>query len=339
MLPLIAWIAVPPSVSVQTSPAKPKPIILERKFEKGEKLTYRVRADLGIQTRAGELVTFIPQDEGIEYDFTIQVNGIKTDGIADAVYDRPIIKVILGETFDQPQKTVVEKVGTKYQMGISTINEVLNVNDLNPPKKKTNSLTLDRIHRATLAKRAQAMFDSFIDEVRRLSVFVGPLDTSLDLNPKFPLDAVVPGDTWKKTVGFQPQKLKGAGGKQAVQRLDVTYTFEGNAKRGQTEVRLVVATLKLDTDLSEFLNQEAEVTSEETGIKKFPLRLDATVKYDLDPVSGRTLGAEATSTGGFELVLTEDDSRPMVEEKFKGRTTLSLLKLEKVPPVKAKTKQ
>ncbi len=330
--------------------AQAKPVTLTRTYVLGEKSTYRVRADIQIQVRAGELRTFIPQDEGLEYDFTTEVKQLKPDGIADVIYRRPTIKVIEGETFDSGIKTTTEKINFNYLLTMSPINEVLADKDLNPPKKeKAGADKLNLATKSALAKRAQDFFGVFIEEVQRLSVFIGSLDSSLDFNPKFPFDEVVVGDSWKRTVGFQPQKLKGTDGKQAVQRLDITYTFKGTTKRGPKDVYRIDADLNHETDLSQFLNQLAEVDEEVTGIKRFPLRLKAKVTYDIDPATGKTLGAVAESEGGFELVLTEQENDPLVEQKLKGRTVMSLLSVtkaatakkapaKKTPPPKGKSK-
>ena len=342
---VLAFLSVFP---FQQTPAKP--VTLTRKYILGEKAAYRVRADIQIQSREGELRTFIPEDEGLEYDFTTEVKQLKPDGIADIIYRRPTIKIIQGETFDSGIKTTTEKINLNYLLTLSPINEVLADKDLNPPKKeKAGPDKLNLANKAAVTRKAQDFFDGFIEEVQRLSVFIGSLDSSLDFNPKFPFDEVVAGDTWKRTVGFQPQKLKGTDGKQAVQRLDITYTFKGSTKRGPKDVYRIEADLNHETDLSQFLNQLAEIDSEITGIKRFPLRLKAKVTYDIDPATGRTLGAVAESEGGYDVVLTSNENDPIVEEKLKGRTVMSLLSVtnplstkkapaKKTPPPKGKTK-
>ncbi|CAN5414799.1 hypothetical protein BH11ARM2_BH11ARM2_15240 [soil metagenome] len=301
--------------------AQQAPIELTRKYTVGEKLTYRVEAQLTAEQRAGSLQTWIPEDLNLSYAFTTTVKSVNPAGIALMEYRRPNFVVTEGETFEKPPQTKVEKDPDTISLRLSPINEIIDFKVIKAPKKpvkkgKANWMTPDG--------RVQGGVGDFIGEIQRLALFVGSLSSALDFNPKFPLEEVNVGDTWQRTVSYQPQKLKGKSGKQAVQRLDLTYTYEGDKTVNGKKIRRISAKTALDTDLAEFYNQLLESTAAESGLKKMPLKFDATIDFDLDPATGRTLKAVAKSTGSFQLFTTDDADTALVEQRFKGKTIMSL---------------
>jgi hypothetical protein len=155
-----------------------------------------------------------------------------------------------------------------------------------------------------------------------LALNTGSLDGSLDFAPKLPLDDVKPGDTWKKTVGYSPQNLKGKN-KDAVQRLDYTYTYVGVVDSNGQKVYRVTADLDTSSNLAKFFFEATGLTSEDTLIKAIPLNLKAHIDFDLDMKTGETLHAESQATGGFS-VQTTDSEQALHEERFKGHTVLNL---------------
>jgi hypothetical protein len=155
-------------------------------------------------------------------------------------------------------------------------------------------------------------------------MFTGNLDSSLDLSPKLPLEEVKPGATWKRTVGYQPARLKGTD-REAMQRLDYTFVYSGLAQTARGPVHRIVGTLSLDTDASKFINQMLETTASESGLRKLALKLDARLEYDLDPKTFDTLDVRGQSEGGFSIEVV-GESRPVVEERFKGTSTMRLVK-------------
>jgi hypothetical protein len=304
-------------------------ITLGRKFQPKEKLTYAVAANVLAEQRSGSLQTWIPEEFDINYRFTTEVQAMKADGIVQMLYTRPTYTTIEGETFTAPPKTKVEKVNQTVQLTVSPINEILDYKDLTKkpgakpaPKPKTKKSVYGPLRPAVLQ---MGFLSPFISEIHRLSLFVGSFDSALDFNPKLPLDEVKVGDTWKRTASFQPQKLKGKEGKQAVQRLDYTYTYKGLVQSEGRQVQRVEAKLNLSTDLALFFNQMAEAKPEDTGLKKIPLKLDATILFDLDPKTGHTLLAQAQSQGGFQVFTTDDEEQAVLEERLKGRTTMRLV--------------
>lgn len=304
----------------QTAP----PVELVRKFTVGEKLAYRVESQLNEEERQGALQTWIPSDTNLNYAFTTVVKSVKGDGYAELEYRRPNFVIIEGETFEKPPVTRVEKDPDTIVMKISPINELLDFKVVKPAKKpvkkKGNARWIAPDGRAQIPIVGQ-----FIGEIQRLSLFVGSISSALDFNPKFPLEEVSVGDTWQRTVSYQPQKLKGKGGKQAVQRLDLTYTYDGEKIVNGKKIRRVSAKTKLDTDLAEFFNQLFDASAEDTGMKTFPLKYEATIEFDLDPVNGRTLKAVAKSVGSYELFTTDEPDTALLENRFKGQTIMSLV--------------
>jgi hypothetical protein len=312
------------------------PQTLSRVFTKGESKEYEVTAALVAETRSIGLDTFIPQDITIRYKFNTLVENLKADGIADVRYKRPAIVQVDGETMESPTVTKTERLNQNLLLTVSPINEILSVKDETPkPPGKPGSKT-DSSQLLLLAKRAAAsnwqdggIVGRFIGELYRLSLFVGALDTSLDFNPKLPFDAVEKGATWKRTVSHQPQSLQSKG-KQAVQRLDLTYSYEGIVPVNNVNVQRVQAKLTLKTDLATFINQLLkEEGINESGLNAIPMELEQVIDFDLDPKTFHTIRATAVSKGGFKIVISRFPNDPIREEQFKGKTVLRLLPQQK----------
>jgi hypothetical protein len=132
------------------------------------------------------------------------------------------------------------------------------------------------------------------------------------------------GDTWKKTVSYQPQRLQGAGGRQAVQRLDYTYTYNGLVQSNGKTVHRVTGETSIDTDLAEFLNQMFEMTPQQTGLKAIPLKMKAKVEFDLDQKTKQTLLAVGETEGSYSFQVTVLPD-PIREERLKGRSVMRLV--------------
>lgn len=293
---------------------------LSRVFKKGERVQYEVKSHLLAESRAGGLNTFMPEDTDFEYRFGYQVTDLLADGIALAKYQRPTMTVIEADDEGVPKRTV-EKVNLDLEIKLSPINELLSVRDL---AKKTPPKDGIRINARAPSARQPDMIEDFVLEVHRLALFLGSLDSALDFAPKLPFEDVAPGATWKRTVGYQPQRLDS--GRSAVQRLDLTYTYRGPMTVNGKPVQRVTADLNLDTDVAKFVNQVYGTTPEQSGLFRLPLRLKADIEFDLDPTNRRTLAARASSEGGFELFVTDfSKTNPILETRLKGRTTLRLL--------------
>ncbi len=312
------------------APAQDAPVELFRQFTAGKTLSYAVRSHLMTEQRQIGQPIFMPSELDINYDFTIDVKAIKTDGFADVVYKRPTMSIINGETAESPPVENIEKTDYNLSMTISPINEITNLKDLNAkPAEKPKPKTGGGSFKALLANptpgaQMQLPGMEYIQEMYRLVLFTGSMDSSLDISPKLPYEEVKKGDTWQRTVSYQPQKLKGKDGKSAVQRLDYTYTYDGLVTKDNVSYHQVTGTLKLDTDIAPFFNQMLGATEGMTGLKSMPLKLDSKVVFLLDEKTKNTVRADAESSGGWGLVLTQLPDKFAIEEKIKGRTSLRL---------------
>lgn len=307
---------------------------LARKFTANEKLAYALRSHLTTEQRQRGLQTWLPSDVDINYNFNVFVRGIKADGFAVVHYTRPTMTFI--EDHNGDPKTDVQKSAFNLQMLLSPVNEMIDVKDLNPPKpKKTGAASKDDdddsgggipLSAADPTLVALSIFSQFSGEAQRMALFIGSLDSSLDLSPKLPLEAVKVGDTWQRTIGYQPQKLKGKEGKSAVQRLDYTFTYQGpKVVDGKTILR-IQAKLDYKTDLLDYVKSILSDAGAGTNValSSLPLSLKATIDYDLDPKTRHTLATRATSEGGYGLYL-KGDTDALVEGRYKGRTDVDLV--------------
>jgi hypothetical protein len=311
------------------------PVELGRVFTKGESLSYKVRSNLSAERRGLGLRTWMPEDLDINYDFSLVVEQIKADGIAVVRYKRPTMTIIEGETAEAPPKPTTEKVNFDLALTLSPINEIIDVKDLTvkkAPAKKSNK-SLVPAARPT-PQELGGILGQFVNEMYRLALFSGSFDSALDFAPKLRSTKVAVGDTWHKTVGYQPQKLKGKDGKSVVQRLDFTYTYKGLVTVNGKKFQRLEASFDHNTDLGEFLNDTFDVKSEDTGIKKLPMRLKSKVEFNLDPVTHHAVLAEANTEGGYEVYVSEYET-PVLEMKLRG-TTLMQLSKRTVPSVKKK---
>ncbi len=318
---LSAVIAALTSISAPASTE----VQLARVYKQGEKLTYQIKSNMSAQSRQRGLQTWIPEDFDMNYQFTTEVKAIKAEGVADVLYLRPTMTMIAGETFDSPPKTTVEKVKYNMMLTLSPANEILNIKDLNPPpkekpKRKDGDLRFRMVSGTNLVQ-----IDQFISEVHRLALFAGNFESALDFAPRLPFEKLKIGDTWKRTVGYSPQKLKGKDGKTVNQRLDYTYIYKGLVDVNGKKVHRVVGECALDTNLADYVNQLFELKPEESGLKSIPLKFKAKIDFDLDLATGKTLRADAVSEGGFDITITAFPNDPVQEEIFKGRTQLRLI--------------
>lgn len=283
------------------------------------------------------LETWIPEDFDMNYDFTTFVEDMKADGIAVLHYQRPVVHQIIGETFNSPPKESDEKLNLNVRLTVSPINEILEAKDLNEkpskaPKKPDGDFlrNFGQPRQGSLA----GVLTQFISEVFRLSLFAGSFDSALDFAPKTPFTPVKVGETWKRTVGYSPQKLQGKGNKQAVQRLDYTYTYKGTVENNGKQFYRVEAALDLKTDLADFVNQLVEMKPDDTGLKKVPLTMKSKILFDLDMKTHHTVLAQATTESGFAIFVTQYPDDAVQEEKIKAHTTMRLVGDRVIPPTK-----
>jgi hypothetical protein len=304
------------------------PIALKRQFEPGLKSAYKVEANLHVERRMIGLVTFLPQDVTISYGFTTLVESVQA-GVGKIRYERPTVSVYEGDWNDQPAHTDVEKVHQVENISLSEINEVVDHKSLGK-KQEDGARALARL-KAGLNRQADSIITPFIEDMERNSLFIGPVDSSMDFAPRLDFQPVKVGDTWKRTVGFQPQKLKGKKGKALVQRIDLTYTYAGTGTLGGKPTVKVQAALDYTADLGDYLNGVVGASSDVTEISTIPVTLHCKLEFDLDPKTLQTLRGTCNSEGGFSIRVTKQ-LEPVVEEKLKGETVMTLVGRRQTKP-------
>lgn len=309
----------------------PAPVELFRKWTAGEKLTYSTKAQFTDEQRVGDLQTFLPTDQDISYRHTLEVQKVKADGIAEVLFERPSMTIVMGDSGDSSAKSVTEKMDLKQLLDVSPTNKVLSVKNLNTKKEKDKkggglqSLKFARQAQGNIADLVtQSFLLDFVQDFQRLAFFVGAGDSGLDISPSMPFEEVKVGDTWKSTATYQPQKLKGQGEKQAVQRLDFTYTYKGmmKSKEGK-DIQRIQATVDFNNDIVDYARQVVGASKASMQVKAAPIKFNATINFDLDPQTLHLVKAIAESKGSFSLSL-KGVEQPYVEDRFKGRTIVKL---------------
>lgn len=307
------------------------PVELVRTFQKGKTYSYEVKSHLLTEAREPTLTTFIPSEIDINYDFNYLVKELRPGGFGYLVYKRPFIYQIEGETAESAPKT--EKIKVDYNMGldVSPINAVTNIKDLNPPKPPTKGGGLKRLEAVLtsrgVSRETQLDIFGFVISIYQLALGIGSLDSALDFNPKLPVDEVKVGDTWKKTVSYQPQELKGSKGQQAVQRLDMTFKYEGLVTVGNATYQRITATVSLNSDAALFVNQLMGTKPEESGLRKMPLQFTTNLSFDLDPKTLDTVRGSTSTKGAWSLEVS-GSNEPVMEEKLQGKASIKLVSIK-----------
>lgn len=325
-------VAIGVALAAQTAPppapaaARPAPVLLERKFRAGDRLAFEVVGTLDGEQRLADprsgvrLDTFLPFQEILRYRFSLDILDLKADGIAEARYRRPTMTITSGPDDEGEMRTTTERIGLDLRLTLSPINEMLKTAPwaaAPPAPARPGAGTARILSPAAIAQAAPP----FVSEIYRLALFQGSLDSSLDFSPRLPYDEVRPGDTWRRTVGFSPQALAGKEGESAVQRLDYVFTYLGRQVEDGKPYERIQATLKLDTDAAGFINQQLGLKKEDSPIEAYPLKLDATIDWRLDPATLAIVRADARSEGEFSIRI-RDVERPLIEARVKGRTTV-----------------
>lgn len=308
-----------------------EPVELWRTFTKGESMRYEVASHLLLETRELGLQTFMPEELDLTYTFTKDVTDLTPDGMAVLRYRRPTMTIIEGETAESPPIRSVERPNLDMAITLSQINEFIEVRDNNPrpPATATTQQRRDLLHRYLVGAAQDSdgipRLGQFIEDLQRLSLFVGSLDSAIDFSPRLPLEAVRPGDTWRSTVSYQPQRLAGASDRTAVQRLDYVFTYRGIVESRGARVHRVTAALTLDTNAADWFHQATGLRPSQTGLRSVHLKMDATIEFDLDLRTKRTLHATARSNGSVAIEVADLPGEPLMEQKLTGRTTMRLV--------------
>lgn len=311
----------------QSAPPK-TPVLVNRKFVKGEINTYKINALLTIEIKEKGLETFLPFESGYEYGFTTEVKSVDEDGNAMLRYERtPMYQI---DTQDESLGTKRTKVddATKLELTLTPINQFIEVKEIKPPKpaakpgQKPQTLRVmsPQVSGTALTNilAGQYMFDLY-----RLAMFVGSLDSSFDFSPKLPEDAVKVGDTWLSTVSYQPQKMSGSNRTQ-VQRLDMRYKYEGPMMVNGKPIERISATLGLDTDMTSFVNEQYGMSASDSPIKSLKMKFDSKITFDLQPKTFKTIRGQALSTGGIILAMKGEEGN-FAERRLTGDSRFTLL--------------
>jgi len=325
---LLAAAAIMPAFQAQV-PARTGPAVtLSRVSHEGEKLAYDVKSHIQIEFRQRGLQTWIPEDLDLSYGFTTQVVKMKPDGIVELHYLRPTITEVRGETADSPPQQKTDKLNLDFLLTLSPINQIVASKDLGKKSAQGNSESTSEeagAEQPTTQESVNAYVGQFVVDIYRLALNTGSFESALDFSPKLPVDEVKPGDNWKSTVGYSPQRLAGTKDKSAVQRLDYTYTYEGIVESKGKKVQRISAVLSLNTDLAPFFHQSMHVSPAETGIQSITLTLNTKIDFDLDLKTNQTLRAVSESHGGVSFATTQYPDAPLHEERINGRTVMNLV--------------
>lgn len=314
----------------QSTPAKPEvaPVLLAHKYFKGEVAAYKMNALLTVEIRETGLQTFLPMTTGYEYAYNYTVNSVDEDGNASMRYIRPATYRIDGENGEMPETRVKEEGELKFDIVATPINELLSAKIVKPPAKpgakptRTLNMMQEGPGGTTIT---DILMGNVIGELYRMALNVGSLDSSFEFSPKLPEEEVKPGDTWAYTLSYAPQKLAGSN-KQANQRLDVTYVYEGvKTGAGNKPVHRITASLKLDNDMVSYVNGNFGLSDKDSPFKALKVKYDLKYRYDLDLKTCSTIYAESNSTG---TIVTEfkGETEPIAERKITGTSTLTRLK-------------
>lgn len=298
----------------------PPSVSLNHVFEKGTRASFEVRSTLHTESKDRGITTWFPDSAEFRYTFSLDVQDVGAQGVAKIRYRRPNIVKTFAEQFDRPERTEVEKVDDDVMLQISPANEILDASDIKHPKppEKANSEIRSWVGSDATSTAAPL---NILKIFYSLALFTGSLESSIDFNPRLPFDKVKPGDTWKRTATYAPQKLKG-GQDLAVQRLDYTFTYVGVVQSEGKSVDRVTAKLRLETDAAAYLHQVTNMTPAQTRLRSLPVLLDASMEFDLSRANHKTLRASASSKGSFKVFSTDVLDEPVYEERLTGETTL-----------------
>ena len=290
-------------------------VTLERKFVKGETRKYQVRSHLTIETDETGSPVAIPEEVSFEYDFTSKVTDVMQSGFAAIDYRRPALVQIDGETFDAPPRSHALTSNEHIALTLSPINEVTEMKTVSG----THATLMFRREEPTTLLQALP----FSTSLYQMAVMIGGPDSSIDFNPKLPFEPVAPGATWKRTVSYTPQSLKGnASGKQAVQRVDMTYTYVGRKTVGGATVVRIEGALNLDTDVTRFVADSMGLPMDRSPVKSLKVVLHGKILFDLSPADLHTIRASATSNGDYLLMVQRGNQMLQVHQKITGTNKL-----------------
>ena len=303
-------------------------VTLERKFSKGSTYSYTVKSHMLTETSQTGGVSGIPQEVDYVYKFAAKIVDVQKSGFASIDYTRPNITEIQGETFERGPVTRVIPLDMHLTMQLSPINEVTDVKELS---KKADSKPKGKLKKAgqlmaitRLGAGVARQNLPFLTDLQRTALFIGSPVDGLDFSPKLPIEPVKIGGTWKRTVSYQPQDLAGnKHGKQAVQRVDMVYTYLGPKFVGDREIQSVHAEINLDTDATQFVADSLEMTKAESPVKSMLVKLKSDFDFQLDAVDFHTLGITGRTTGAYTVQFITGNQLIDFTQKLTGKTSVT----------------
>ncbi|MCU0317381.1 MAG: hypothetical protein MUC92_12385 [Fimbriimonadaceae bacterium] len=331
-----ALVALSQASQPATAPPQER-VDINRQFTVGQRLNYQVRSSLLLEIQEYGRPFFQPVDQEVNYDFYQAVTGIDEAGFAKLEYSRTMFEFVMGESSLGPRASTKENPKDRFELRLSRVNAITDFKQIQAPKPASGRSggameLLQRIQLSRALARAGATPEmqvsvppfllNFANDMRRLALFVGSFESSMDFAPMLPLRSPRLGETWRQTVSSAPQQLRGKN-QQAVQRVDVTYKYDGLVTENGQRFHKVTGVYSLDSDAAAYVNQVVGATPAETGLRRMPLKLDGKLTFLLDEKTRHTVRGTAEAKGGWSIIITQLD-QPILEERISGRSTLRL---------------
>jgi hypothetical protein len=305
------------------APANDK-VDLVRVFKATDKATFDFVSRMQLDSRQYPVETFIPETDTFLSTFTVQVEKMKPDGVADVRFKRPKLTLRLGETFSSAPKDMVLAKDQNILFTLSRRNQILGVKD-ETPKPKTDKKPKDeppplRSLNGTGLPLNQLDIGGWMSQLHQLAGFVN----FFDLGPILPNHPVAVGESWKETVGYAPTTVSAGAdkGKNINARIDYVMTFRGKDTYNGKPVWKIEGLIKHETDAAPYIADMMGIKLERAPFKEIKLKMDGGVTYFLDISTLEPVRVEATSVGEASITVLEI-AGPVYEEKFKSRATLT----------------
>lgn len=292
-------------------------IELTRKFAAGEKMTYDFASRLDAEMREYPVETFFPDNVDFTYTFTLDVEKLKPDGVADVRFKRKEFKIRMAEDFESGPKTTVMTQNTNMLITFSNRNQILSIKDETPKKPPARGGGLHVLSR--FGVKAQDPIMQMIQQLHSFAAFAN----FYDFGPSLPLHPVAVGDTWKETIGYTPMTISSGAekGKSLMGRIDYVYTYKGNGAIDNKTCVWIQGKISVDTDAAPFIATFFE-RPEFSPFKEIKLFMDGTVDYYLEPANLATYKIVSKSEGNASISVKDYSGGPVFEERFKSQGKL-----------------
>lgn len=336
-------LAQTPKPANEAKPPKVSPKELRRLLPIGLEETYGYSALLTSERRDpySNLDTFLPETQRLSYQFKINVKEKKADDIVVLDYSRYNFKVAV-EGGGAAEAEMEGQEDFKLKITLSPTNAVLDIVDTTP-KKPTKKPADEEAKWVRLLQQqgpsgqdyTRQVLGQFFQELQRMSLMFGSLDSSLDFAPKLPDEEVSPGDSWDETVSYQPQKARGTKS-TTVQRLDMQYTYVGRVVLNGKPFEQIKGSVKMDANLKDYVDGAYGIPKAQSPFKDVRVKFEMNSVFNLDPKTMRTVFAQVNSVGNLVTDFDYQGTRLVSEDRFTGEAKISNRSSKIVAPVKAK---